>query len=637
MTDSYAGQYVRHTFSRDLNPIPVGAPVTATWWILNTGATSWDHRFSLVHLAEFGPLLAAQGSVNLSGIVPPGQQIAVSLHLTAPDKPGLYTSRWQLQAPDGTRFGPRVFAVLDVVLDATATTNSPPVVLPPALQLTAYSQRDERWSGERLGFGPRTIGRWGCLLTCMAMSLGRFGEQATPAELNARLRMLTVGSGFTGDSVMFAALPAAFPQIAFGGNMAPSADTGARFVTGVEEPGLLNHIDAHLAAGGIVILQVDVSAVTPYIPDADQHWVLAVARRGDDYDILDPLDGRLASLVQRYGEKGALAAIKSALFYGKAAIRPNPARLSTGMNINPDDSVSNPLAGEQLKGLDWVRFPFKAADKRRSVVAAFAEYDPIVQGYVKQGVRVLFVLNQQTVAGGNAPWMGGSWEGYAARLAEAAREIAAHYAPMGDRVAYEIWNEGDNQATPWVSVFVPPDKFGLILRHVSAEIRAAAPQARIIFGGLSTGPHQARDYVLQCREANGGQLPVDAIGIHPYGRWARQPPFAGWGFGLLEEELDVFIAAFPGMPLWITEIGIANDQPLAEAYYPAIAQYLVDTFDFVGDRYVAHVPVVIWFAWSDHMHNAGIVRADGEPKPSVWSAYLSVRNRTLAGLKKLEA
>ena len=750
--EPYAAQYVRFTSSRDLNAIPAGTSFTATWWIKNSGSQPWDGNFSMVHLAEFGPLLAAKSSFRLSEVgdharVAPGEQVAISLTLTAPNTRGPQTSRWQLQAPNGTRFGPRVFAALDVsptasaggrrgsdarLLAATATPDqktffagqgftrhwrvsnvgqrkwgagfrlvhvggdgpltgtlsrpipeTPPntevtlsmsfvapmqprrekyvsqwrlqddagqffgdvlpieafVVLPVAQPhpIVPYSQKDARWSDEKLGFGPRTIGQWGCLLTCMSMLLSRFGENYTPAELNERLKELPEDQGFTGDTVLFAALPRAFPHIVQDGNIAPSLETGAHYITSAVD-NLLDTIDRYLALGGGVILQVDTQATTSYDPAAEQHWVLAVARNGMDYEVIDPLNGCRISLVAQYGgsegtpAERLLGAIKSALFYLSKWIRPNPPRLSTGMNINPDDAISNPLAGGQLKGLNWVRFPFKAADKQRSVAAAFAEYDPIVQGYAAQGLRTLLILNQQTVTGSDAPWLGGSWEAYAARFAAAAREIAAHYAPMGDQVAYEIWNEGDNPATPWVSIYVPPDKFALVLQQAAANIRAVAPQARVIFGGLSTGPHQARDYVLQCRAAAGGQLPVDAIGIHPYGRWAKRQPFDGWGYGELREEFDLFRVTFPDLPLWITEIGIANDQPLPDQYNPSIAAYLRDVFANVAREHARQVPVVIWFAWSDHMHNAGIVRGDGQVKANVWEAFLAVRDRALPEL-----
>jgi hypothetical protein len=46
----------------------------------------------------------------------------------------------------------------------------------------------------------------------------------------------------------------------------------------------------------------------------------------------------------------------------------------------------------------------------------------------------------------------------------------------------------------------------------------------------------------------------------------------------------------------------------------------------VGERHVAHVPVLIWFAWSDLMRNAGIVDSHCRRKPQVFLAFRAVRN-----------
>lgn len=309
-------------------------------------------------------------------------------------------------------------------------------------------------------------------------------------------------------------------------------------------------------------------------------------------------------------------------------------RLGVGMNINPDAPHSNPINDGSLHGINWVRFPFKAADKHRTVAASFAEYDPIVQGYASQGIGSLIVINQQTIAGGDAPWPSQNWAGmnanYADRFAAAAAEIAAHYAHLGDKVAYQIWNEGDNPQTPWVSVYVPPEHFALILSRAASAIRAASPHSPIVFGGLSTGPDEATAYVQACRQALGGDLPVDAIGIHPYGRWPIAQPFSGWGFGRLDDVFAIYKRAMPHKPLWITEVGIpGGDNPLGEQYYPAVAKYMRDMYTTVASNHLAQVPVIIWFAWSDNMENAGVVTANGSRKAHIFDTFTAVRDRQI--------
>ena len=83
------------------------------------------------------------------------------------------------------------------------------------------------------------------------------------------------------------------------------------------------------------------------------------------------------------------------------------------------------------------------------------------------------------------------------------------------------------------------------------------------------------------------------------------------------------------MPFWITEIGVADDREIGPQFYPEIGDYLKDVYSHIADRYTDLVPVVIWFAWTDWMRNAGILDKDGRRKPHVYPAFRAVRNREL--------
>jgi hypothetical protein len=54
----------------------------------------------------------------------------------------------------------------------------------------------------------------------------------------------------------------------------------------------------------------------------------------------------------------------------------------------------------------------------------------------------------------------------------------------------------------------------------------------------------------------------------------------------------------------------------------------------VAQNHAGKVPVVIWFAWSDNMNNAGIVRGDGRVKSKIFDAFVDVRDRKLDGLAR---
>jgi hypothetical protein len=47
----------------------------------------------------------------------------------------------------------------------------------------------------------------------------------------------------------------------------------------------------------------------------------------------------------------------------------------------------------------------------------------------------------------------------------------------------------------------------------------------------------------------------------------------------------------------------------------------------VAERHAEQVPVVIWFAWSDHMQEAGIVTREGGRKGVLYDAFAAVRDR----------
>jgi len=60
--------------------------------------------------------------------VAPGSTADVSVDLTAPAKPGTYRGNWQLQAPDGARFGSVIYVQIVVPQPATETPTATPTI-----------------------------------------------------------------------------------------------------------------------------------------------------------------------------------------------------------------------------------------------------------------------------------------------------------------------------------------------------------------------------------------------------------------------------------------------------------------------------------------------------------------------------
>ena len=165
-------------------------------------------------------------------------------------------------------------------------------------------QNDEQWAGESLGFGPQTIQEWGCLMTSLTMVVNGYGHTETPDTFNQKMK---AAGGFSGAMVKPAAVGTVFPGVTFGSY----DDCG-------QSPAPIGQIDAALASGSPVIVQVDWSPQ----PGVQSHWVLAYARQGNDYLILDPYryaddaPGKPLTLLSRYHYSGSTLdqAITAAVF-----------------------------------------------------------------------------------------------------------------------------------------------------------------------------------------------------------------------------------------------------------------------------------------------------------------------------------
>ena len=216
---------------------------------------------------------------------------------------------------------------------------------------------------------------------------------------------------------------------------------------------------------------------------------------------------------------------------------------------------------------------------------------------------------------GNAPWDNGGWEQYAETFAKACGRVAAACAEFGDCVAYQIFNEQDSGPDNKSAIGIAPEHYAIVLDRAQAAIRRAHPGAVVIFGGLNTGPENGIRYTRAVQARLGGRLPVDALAVHPYGRYVNKILFNYGSIGKLADSLNRFRSAFPDKPLWITEIGVANDTPIGAEHYGDIGVYLHEVVDEVADNFADTVPVLIWFGWTDLLRNAGILTADGQPKP----------------------
>lgn len=122
------------TFLRDVNipdgtAFPPGVWREKVWQIRNSGSCAWESGYRLV-LREGQSLNAPDYTAVPS--TPAGEAAEIRLSFQAPAEPGSYASTWQLQAPDGQVFGPRLS--LDIRVEAQME-ESPPPEAPGALQV----------------------------------------------------------------------------------------------------------------------------------------------------------------------------------------------------------------------------------------------------------------------------------------------------------------------------------------------------------------------------------------------------------------------------------------------------------------------------------------------------------------------
>jgi hypothetical protein len=106
-----------------------GQAFIKTWRLRNTGTCDWEAGTVLAFSS--GERMDGPDSVAV-GAVEAGATVEVSVDLTAPPSPGTYRGNWQLETPEGTRFGSIIYVQIVVPAPATATpTRTPtPTVTP---------------------------------------------------------------------------------------------------------------------------------------------------------------------------------------------------------------------------------------------------------------------------------------------------------------------------------------------------------------------------------------------------------------------------------------------------------------------------------------------------------------------------
>lgn len=80
-----------------------GKTFIKTWRLENAGSCTWTTGYDLVYMK--GERMDATISIPFAREVGPGEEIDVSVTMTAPDNPGSYEGRWMLRNEHGQNFG----------------------------------------------------------------------------------------------------------------------------------------------------------------------------------------------------------------------------------------------------------------------------------------------------------------------------------------------------------------------------------------------------------------------------------------------------------------------------------------------------------------------------------------------------
>ncbi len=96
-------RFVKDVTIPDGTKFEPGETFTKTWRLKNVGSCAWTSGYDIVFSG--GDAMDAPAAVQItSGTVQPGNNVDVSVELTAPDDEGTYRGNWQLRDPNGVIF-----------------------------------------------------------------------------------------------------------------------------------------------------------------------------------------------------------------------------------------------------------------------------------------------------------------------------------------------------------------------------------------------------------------------------------------------------------------------------------------------------------------------------------------------------
>ena len=146
------------------------------------------------------------------------------------------------------------------------------------LPINVYSQRDSRWSGDKMGASGLTVGNYGCMMTSLAAAY-----RVSPGTLNA---WLSKNGGYTSDGLLVHSVAANY-----------DGSGGLKYVGPGNLPNDASSVGRGIGRGAVYVVKSS-------RPLGGGHWVLVYnAIPGGQSYYMDPWDGttRRVGAVERDG------------------------------------------------------------------------------------------------------------------------------------------------------------------------------------------------------------------------------------------------------------------------------------------------------------------------------------------------
>jgi hypothetical protein len=100
-------QFVTDVTYPDGAQVPAGSSFVKTWRVTNRGPCSWTKSYHLVFgWGGVGTNWSSVSAVAFPGVINPGDNMEISVTLTAPTKAGSYSAAFRLQNAKGYNFAP---------------------------------------------------------------------------------------------------------------------------------------------------------------------------------------------------------------------------------------------------------------------------------------------------------------------------------------------------------------------------------------------------------------------------------------------------------------------------------------------------------------------------------------------------